>query len=115
MADNSTAETETQDTFLQEAGAYMTYKMTTYIAMYWFPAPLGLVGNTLSFLVRIRPNNRKVSTCIYMAAISINDNLLMCIDIHTWFVTAINVHEWYQLLPILVSLLCKTLHIRFWP
>ena len=97
MADNSTAETETQDIFLQEAGAYMTYKMTTFIAMYWFPAPLGLIGNTLSFLVMIRPNNRKVSTCIYMAAISINDNLLMCIDVHTWFVSDLNVHEWYQL------------------
>ena len=97
MAVNSTAETETQDTFLEEAETYMTFKMTKYIAMYWFPAPLGLVGNTLSFLVMIRPNNRKVSTCIYMAAISINDNLLMCIDVHTWFVSALNVHEWYQL------------------
>ena len=97
MAVNSTAETETEDTFLEEAETYMTYKMAKYIAMYYFPAHLGLVGNTLSFLVMIKPNNWKMSTCIYMADISINDNLMMCIDIHTWFVSVINVHKWYQL------------------
>ena len=77
MADNSTA--ETQDTFLQEAETFMTYKVAKYIDMFWFPVliPLRLVGNTLSFLVMMRSNNRKVSTCIYMAAISINDNAMM--------------------------------------
>ena len=80
MAVNSTPETDTQETFLQEAGTYMTFKVARYIAYYWFPIliPMGLVGNTLSFLVMIKPNNRKISTCIYMAAISINDSLLMC-------------------------------------
>ena len=75
MADNSTTEMN----FLQEAETYLTYKMAKYIQRYWFPIliPLGLVGNTLSFLVMIKPNNRKVSTCNYMAAISINDNAIM--------------------------------------
>ena len=75
MADNSTTEMN----FLQEAETYLTYKMAKYIDRYWFPilVPLGLLGNTLSFLVMIKPNNRKVSTCIYMAAISINDNVMM--------------------------------------
>ena len=97
MADNSTPETEMQDTFLQEAETYMTFKLTKYIATYWSPVliPLGLVGNTLSFFVMIRRNNRKVSTCIYMAAISINDNLMMRIEVHAWFVSAANMHEWH--------------------
>ena len=34
----------------------------------------------------IKPNNRKVSTCIYMAAISINDNVMMCLAIHRWLI-----------------------------
>ena len=95
---NSTLETETQDTFLQNAQAYMTFKLTKYIARYWLPLllPFGLVGNTLSFLVMIRLNNRKISTCLYMAAISVNDNLLLCIDIRVWFVVAINTHKWYE-------------------
>ena len=75
MADNSTTEMN----FLQEAETYLTYKMPNYIDRYWFPilVSLGLLGNTLSFLVMIKPNNRKVSTCIYIAAISINDNVMM--------------------------------------
>ena len=94
MADNSTAAT---NSLLQEAETYTTYKVAKYIAKYWFPVliPLGLVGNTLSFLVMIRPNNRRISTCIYMAAISINDNAMMCIEVHAWFVSGVNIHKWY--------------------
>ena len=60
MANNSTVETATQDTFLREAETYVTFRLATYISDFWFPVliPLGLVGNTLSFLVMIRPNNR---------------------------------------------------------
>ena len=88
---NSTAETNTTDTLLQEAGTYMTYKVAKYIDNYWFPVliPLGLVGNTLSFLVMIKPNNRKVSTCIYMAAISINDNVMMSWAFRSWYLYTI--------------------------
>ena len=96
VAGNSTTETNTQDTFLEETQTYLTYKVAKYIATYWFPVliPLGLVGNTLSFLVMIIPNNRRISTCTYMASISINDNLMMCLEVHAWFVSALNVHEW---------------------
>ena len=98
MANNSTTGTATQDTFLQEAEKYLTYKMAKYIQLYWFPIliPLGLIGNTLSFLVMIRPNNRKVSTCIYMTAISINDNTMMCVEVHAWLVDGVKIHGWYD-------------------
>ena len=58
--------------------------------------PFGLIGNTLSFLVMIRPNNRQVSTCIYMAAISINDNLMLLFVLHDWLVSAMNIHKWHE-------------------
>ena len=47
--------------FMDEVETYMTYKIASYINIYWFPIliPIGLVGNTLSFLVMIQPNNRK--------------------------------------------------------
>ena len=69
----------------------MTYKVAKYIDNYWFPVliPLGLIGNTLSFLVMIKPNNRKVSTCIYMAAISINDNVMMSWAFRSWYLYTI--------------------------
>ena len=81
--------------FMEEVQTYMTYKMASYINIYWFPilVPIGLVGNTLSFLVMIQPNNKKMSTCIYMAAISIIDNLMMCLALHYWLVTVVKIHE----------------------
>ena len=87
MTGNTTAESETPDFFIQEAETYMTYKVAKFIDNYYFPVliPMGLVGNTLSFLVMIRSNNRKISTCIYMAAISINDNLMMAWTFRTWY------------------------------
>ena len=98
MTENSTLETDTQDIILQETQSYMTSKVARYIAYYWFPVliPLGLVGNTLSFLVMIKSNNRKVSTCFYMAAISINDSLLLCFGLHDWLVGALKVSQWRE-------------------
>ena len=98
MAANSTAVTDPWDTFMEEVATYMTFKVKAFIAKYWFPVliPLGLLGNTLSFLVMIRPNNRKLSTCIYMAAISLSDNFMMCLAIHDYCIRVIGTHEWYQ-------------------
>ena len=81
--------------FMEEVETYMTYKVASYINVYWFPilVPIGLVGNSLSFLVMTQPNNRQMSTCIYMAAISVIDNLMMCLALHYWLVTVVKVHE----------------------
>ena len=91
---DTTNDTKTNP-FLEEVQILFTFKMANYIALYWFPilAPIGLIGNTLSFFVMIKPNNRKMSTCIYMAAISINDNLMMCLALYSWMVTGIKVYE----------------------
>ena len=85
---SSASEEATRDAFMKEAETYLTFAIAEYLNKYWFPilVPIGLVGNTLSFLVMIKPNNRKVSTCIYMAAISVNDNVMMCLVIHQWLI-----------------------------
>ena len=64
--------TTTGDPFMEEANSMIIYKIAIIISKYWMPVlvPIGLIGNTLSFLVMIKPSNRKMSTCIYMAAIS---------------------------------------------
>ena len=58
MADNSTLETDTQNIFMQKAETYMAFRVAAYITNYWVPIlpPLGLVGNSLSFLVMMRSN-----------------------------------------------------------
>ena len=73
----------------------MAFKIASYINDYWFPIliPIGLIGNTLSLLVMIKPNNRKMSTCIYMVAISINDNLMMLLALHNWSLRMVG-FEW---------------------
>ena len=85
----------TKDTFMEEVEAYTIFKIANFINIYWFRVliPIGLVGNTLSFLVMIKPNNRKMSTCIYMAAISVNDNIMMCQCFHDYLVSVLQIHQ----------------------
>ena len=87
--------TENSSTFIAEVETFLTYKIAYYINQYWFPilVPIGLIGNTLSFLVMIKPNNRKVSTCIYMAAISVNDNVMMCFALYNWLFSVLKLHK----------------------
>ena len=89
----------TKDTFMEEVEAYMISKIGNFIDIYYYPVfiPIGLVGNTLSFLIMIKRNNRKVSTCIYMAAISINDNIMIYMNCYDYLVVVAQIHEWHQL------------------
>ena len=93
--DNATMAVDTVDIFMEKVGTFMAFKVATYITKCWFPilTPVGIMGNILSFLVLIKPNNRKVYTCIYMAALSINDNILMLIAFDTWLVTSLQLYE----------------------
>ena len=90
-------EMATIDTFMEEVKTYTTYKIASFIDTYWFfvLVPIGLVGNTLSFLVMIKPNNRKMSTCIYMSTISFTDNIMMCLCLHTLLVVVLKIHGWH--------------------
>ena len=99
--DNSSVATDIMsgDTFMEEMKTFTVFKVAMFLVKYWFPilVPIALIGNVLSFLVMIKPNNRKMSTCIYMAAISINDNLQILLALHTWLVTTLEVHERYAI------------------
>ena len=105
--------TVTRDVFMEEVEKYISFKIATFIANYWFPVlvPKGLVGNTLSFLVMIKPNNRKMSTCIYMAAISINDNLMMCLALYNYLLTTIRIYKMHpaecSMMALLIMLLLQ--------
>ena len=88
--------TFTIDIFMKQVETYTTFKIAYFIDKYWFPVliPIGFVGNTLSFIVMMKPNNRKMSTCIYMAVISINDNLMMVASFSDMIVSVLKIHEW---------------------
>ena len=92
-------EMTTKDTFMEQVQTYTTFRIASFIDTYWLPVlvPLGFVGNTLSFIVMIKPNNRKMSTCIYMAVISINDNLMMCLlSYHALVVVVFKNNEYHS-------------------
>ena len=84
----------TKDMFMEEVEGYTISKIADFINTYWHPVliQIGLVGNTLSFLVMVK--NRKMSTCIYMAALSINDNIMMCMTCHEYPVSVVQIHKW---------------------
>ena len=91
--------TTTKDTFMEEVEGYTIFKVANFINIYWFPVliPIGLAGNILSFLVMIKPSNRKMSTCIYMGAISVNDNIMMCMCFHDYLVYVAQIHRWHSI------------------
>ena len=64
-----------ENNFMEEVQTYMTLKIATYINNYWFP------------------NNRKMSTCIYMAAISINDNFMMLVALRNYLISGLQVYQ----------------------
>ena len=88
-------ETTTNNVFMEEVTSMIIFKIANIIAIYWIPilVPIGLVGNTLSFLVMIKPNNRKMSTCIYMASISINDNMMLLLVGNYWLLNALKIYQ----------------------
>ena len=85
----------TTDGFMEEVESLLTYKVAIFIAKYWSPilVPIGLVGNILSFFIMIKPTNRKLSTCIYMAAISVNDSMMMLLVLYGWSVSYLKIHQ----------------------
>ncbi|XP_064622786.1 C-C chemokine receptor type 3-like [Lineus longissimus] len=50
-------------------------QMTAVIYLYWpfFTATIGIIGNNMSLLITTKKDNRKHSTCVYMAGLAIVD------------------------------------------
>ncbi len=57
------------------------------IAKYWYVLffVIGFVTNILSLLVMTMKHNRKLSTCVYMGVIAVNDNVYLLLAFHYWF------------------------------
>jgi len=53
-------------------------------------------GNSLSFLVMTKPQNRHVSCCIYMSALAISDCLVLHVTLYLWVAT--DAYQNYQMI-----------------
>ena len=65
--------------FMAKASSYLQSKIGVAIHNYYFPVIVivGITGNILRILVMIRPHNRHISTCVYMACLSVSDTILI--------------------------------------
>ena len=90
--------------FIELAQEFTLYKIAEVIDKWWFIffIPFGFLGNTLSTAVMAMKHNRRLSTCTYMMAISINDNLVMLILLYQWLLKNTEIQ-------ILTDLVCKIL------
>ena len=100
MDDNTTMKGTINDStgnFDEEVmSSYMTYQVATVIHKYGFIVlmPFGFTGNVLSLCVMLKPNNRRLSTCIYMSAIAINDNVMLALGLWHFFIVGLKVLSW---------------------
>ena len=90
--------------FLQEVTSHWMFKAGSTIDQWWFLilVPIGLIGNSLSMVVMAMKHNRHLSTCTYMMAISINDNVLMILFLYQWLLKNTDIQT-------LTNTICKIL------
>ena len=88
-----------QSDFFSEMESEWTFKLGTFINKYWptILLPIGLISNTICFLVMNMKQNKKLSTCRYMSIIAVNDNLVLLTSLFEW-ITEFMIHFEYTVL-----------------
>ena len=82
------------------------YKMGFALHTYWLPAIIlvGLIGNSLSFLIMMKPHNRRIGCYNYMAALSVSDTMMLVNALTYWttafptrplYYTECNIMAWF--------------------
>ena len=83
------------DDFMEKAATYPQYQIGIAIHDYYFPfiVAVGIIGNILSFLVMVQPYNRLISTCVYMACLSVSDTILLIYQGYSiWILPTFQLH-----------------------
>ena len=81
--DNTNA---TTPSYREAASLLLTFRIAQKLRLYWLPVIviLGLPGNAMAFFVMLRPHNRRISCCVYMAALAVTDSILLLIVAEYW-------------------------------
>ena len=85
---SSTDASEWNILILQESQKYTPYWAGWYIHLIWLPIiiPVGIIGNLLSFIVMMQRQNRRVSCCLYMAALAVSDSVALFRKGYEWLI-----------------------------
>ena len=90
---NDTVETTTAHHLSKSelAESYTLYIIGNGLNRYWLPfmVIVGLFGNTLSLIVMLLSHNRTFTTCLYLAALAVSDNILLILGGHFWVATVV--------------------------
>ena len=83
------------DEFMRKASTYPQFKIGVAVHDYYFLfiVIIGVIGDTLNFLVMVMPHNRDISTCVYMACLSVSDTMLLVYQGYSvWMLPAFELH-----------------------
>ncbi len=71
---------------MTDVESYLTYKIGDVIHKYYLPiiVTIGLCGNILSLLVLLQKKHRNNSCYILMAALAVNDSIVLCVAGYDW-------------------------------
>ena len=58
---------------------------------YYLPVAVivGFCGNILALLVMLQPHNRRITCCIYLAALAVSDNMFLYVGAHYWLMSVV--------------------------
>ena len=75
----------------QLASEYFSLDFAMAVNKYWLiiMVLLGLPGNTLSLIIMLQKHNHNFTTCLYLAALAVSDNIVLILGAHFWTATAI--------------------------
>ena len=75
----------------QLASEYFSFDFAMAVNKYWLiiMVLLGFPGNTLSLIIMLQKHNCNFTTCLYLAALAVSDNIVLIHGAHFWTATAI--------------------------
>ena len=93
LTNMSTTEIPPQDSaimlLVMAVSKYTTFKIGMALHRYYLPVVVvtGLVGNILSLAVMVKSHNRRISCCVYMAALAVTDSCSLLMGGYYWLCT----------------------------
>ena len=97
-ARTSVAEDLSFDNFT-DMNAFRLFRIGRNIKTFFFISifPLCFLCNIVCFLTMIQKHNRHFSTCVFMTALAVNDNLVLLLGLFTWATSAFDLFPISQL------------------
>ncbi len=90
--------------------SYLAYQIGVSIHTYYLPVVVivGFVWNCMALSVSLLKHNRKVSCCVYIAALSVSDNCMLYTAAHVWVTTDIQNRKMTQVECVIIVWLLQT-------